>query len=498
MDGGMPRPAKRIWTRVLQTLRFRVVLWNVSVVVLTAIAVLIAVRVQVEFTLRTELDGVLLDELEEAAQEISMGAIESGVLRKIVDRETYGHKHLQEYVEVLSPMGETLVVNAGAPRDRPSPLGVVDDTPTTIGGYRIVKRNLARSDQSTNPTQSTGPAPPTRAIVVVGALASGIDEQMRTLDRIVALTAAVAMIIAPLVGYWLARKVIDPLGRMTSTAAKLHPEHLEERLPIRDTGDELDQLAITVNQLLDRIFTYLQEHRESLANAAHELRSPLAAIRSSVEVALNRGRTTEEYEELLESIIEQGAALEVLVNQLLLLSEMERDHLELPKDPVQLDQLVTRSVSMFQGVAEQKGVDLQIRGLRPLRVAGNRLHLREVVNNILDNAIKFTEKGGKVTVDVQEDEEHALAVLRITDSGIGIATADLAKVFDRFFRGDRSRSRDIPGTGLGLSICKSVVEAHGGTVAVQSPGVGTTFVVKLPVFKEDLSAADGDTGLRPV
>lgn len=479
------RPAKRLWSRLLKTLRFRVVLWNVSVVVLTALAVLIAVRLQVEFTLRTELDGVLLDELEEAAEEISSGAIESKVLRKIVDRETYGHKHLQEYVEVLSPKGETLVVNAGAPRDRPSPLGVVDDMPTTIGGYRIVKRDLARPGQKT------------RAIVVVGALASGIDEQMQTLDRIVALTAAMAMIIAPLVGYWLASKVINPLGRMTSTAAKLHPEHLEERLPIRDTGDELDQLAITVNQLLDRIFTYLQEHRESLANAAHELRSPLAAIRSSVEVALNRGRTTEEYEELLESIIEQGASLEVLVNQLLLLSEMERDHLELPKDPVQLDQLVGRSVSMFQGVAEQKGVDLQVRGLRPTPVAGNRLHLKEVVNNLLDNAIKFTDKGGKVTVDVQEDVEHEMAILRVSDSGIGIPSADLPKVFDRFFRSDRSRSRDIPGTGLGLSICKSVVEAHGGTVSVQSPGVGTIFVVRLPILREG-GAATGAGDARTV
>lgn len=482
---GGARPPRRIWSRLLKTLRFRVVLWNGSVVVLTALAVLIAVRVQVEFTLRTELDGVLLDELEEAAQEISGGAIESKILLKIVDRETYGHKHLQEYVEVLSPKGETLVVNSGAPRDRPSPLGVEDDAPTTIGGYRIVKRDLARPGQQT------------RAIVVVGALASGIDEQMRTLDRIVALTAAVAMIIAPLVGYWLASKVINPLSRMTSTAAKLHPEHLEERLPIRDTGDELDQLAITVNQLLDRIFTYLQEHRESLANAAHELRSPLAAIRSSVEVALNRGRTTEEYEELLESIIEQGASLEVLVNQLLLLSEMERDHLELPKDPVQLDQLVGRSVSMFQGVAEQKGVDLQVRGLRPAQVAGNRLHLKEVVNNLLDNAIKFTDKGGKVTVDVQQDVEHGMAILRVSDSGIGIPTADLPKVFDRFFRSDRSRSRDIPGTGLGLSICKSVVEAHGGTVSVQSPGIGTIFVVRLPVQK-DGAAGNGAAETRSV
>lgn len=463
---------------MLRTLRVRVVLWNISVVVFTAVALLVAVRLQVEFTLRTELDGILSDELEEATAEISAGSLEERTLLKIVDRETYGHKHLQEYVEVFGPDGETLVVNTTAPRRRPQPLTVKDNTPVTIDGYRIVKRQLAPAGQSI------------RVTVVVGALASGIDEQMRTLDRIVALTAAAAMVVAPLIGYWLSGKVIDPLAKMTSTAAKLHPERLSERLPIRDTGDELDQLAVTVNQLLDRIFAYLQTHRESLANAAHELRSPLAAIRSSVEVALNRGRTTAEYEELLESIIEQGTALEMVVNQLLLLAEMEGDRLEIPRDPVQLDQLVSRSVNMFQGVAEQKGVGLELRDLRPVRVNGNRYHLREVVNNLLDNAIKFTQKGGDVWVDLQAEDSFAL--LRVSDSGVGIAPGDLPKVFDRFFRGDPSRSRDIPGTGLGLSICKAVVDAHGGSIMARSDGSGTTFLVRLPLVR---NAEDSPPGV---
>ncbi len=466
-----PSPPRPLLRRMLRTLRFRVVLWNISVVVLTAFALLLAVRVQVEFTLRSELDGILLDELEEAAGEIRGGAIDGNTLLKIVNRETYGHKHLQEYVEIFSPDGETLVVNTSAPKNRPRPLKARDDTPVTVDGYRIVKRRLSPDGKTV------------RAIVVVGAPASGIDEQMRTLDRIVALTAAAAMIVAPLIGYWLSGKVIDPLAKMTSTAAKLHPEKLAERLPIRDTGDELDQLAITVNQLLDRIFAYLQSHRESLANAAHELRSPLAAIRSSVEVALNRGRTTDEYEELLESIIEQGTALEIVVNQLLLLAEMEGDRLEIPRDPVPFDQLVSRSVSMFQGVAEQKGIGLELRDIRAVRVHGNRYHLREVINNLLDNAIKFTPKGGEVRVDLRVEDSSAL--LSVTDSGVGIASGDLPKVFDRFFRGDPARSRDVPGTGLGLSICKAVVEAHGGTISVRSEGSGATFLVRLPTFRGD-------------
>jgi two-component system heavy metal sensor histidine kinase CusS len=474
------------WARLTRTLRFRVLLWNASVVMFTAISLLAAVRFQVEFTLRGELDGILQDELEEAANEISAGQYDSEVLTRIVDRETYGHHHLREYVEIKTPDGTLMAVNTGAPSSRPLTENVPDNVPTTVGGYRVVRRVLGEKGG------------PPRAIVVVGALASAIDDQMRTLDRIVALTALVSLIGAPIVGHWLAGKAIDPLAEMTRTAAKLHPEQLHERLPNRETGDELDQLAMTVNHLLDRIFDYLQEHRESLANAAHELRSPLAAIRSSAEVALQRERSTQEYEELLESIIEQGTTLGTLVNQLLLLSEMEREHLERQTEAVPLDQVVTRAVNMFQGVAEQKDVDLKITNIRGTTISGNRMHLREVVNNLLDNAIKFTEPGGTVTVDLGTEEAERAAVLRVTDSGIGIPGEDLPKVFDRFFRSDRSRNREKPGTGLGLSICKSVVESHGGTIEVSSSSLGTTFKIRLPLMSLGEKLADGIAAAKGV
>lgn len=478
MTSHRPRPAppsmetaekRSWWHRMTRPLRVRVILWNAGVVLFTSLTLLLAVRVQVEFTLRTELDGVLLDELEEAAGEISGGALDEVVLTRIVDRETYGHKHLQEYVEILSPEGEVLAINRTAPLNRPSPMSLPDKTPLTIDGYRIVKQSLPKNTQ------------PARAVVVVGALASMIDDQMRTLDRIVLLTALTSLIAAPLVGYWLAGKAIDPVSQMTATAAGLHPEKLDERLPIRGTGDELDQLAMTVNQLLDRIFAYLQEHRESLANAAHELRSPLAAIRSSVEVTLQQPRPVAEYEELLESIIEQGAALEILVNQLLLISESEREHLEPHSSVLDLRDVVSRSASMFRGAAELKEITFMADDLQPAAVAGNRFHLREVVNNLLDNAIKFTEAGGTVWVTLREAPGAHEAVLTVGDSGIGITPEDLPRVFDRFFRGDRSRSRDTPGSGLGLAICKAVVDGHGGTIQVESGPSGTTFQVRIPL-----------------
>ena len=166
-------------------------------------------------------------------------------------------------------------------------------------------------------------------IIRVGTSLSLIDDDLNRIDRLVLISAAVVFVAAPLLGYWLAGRMTGYLAEVIHTAARLHPDQLQERLPLRGTDDELDQLAKTINLLLDRIARHLQERRDFLANAAHELRTPLAAIRSSAEVALGGDRSAEEYEELLGEIIEEGIALEALVNQLLLLSETEADWLKL-------------------------------------------------------------------------------------------------------------------------------------------------------------------------
>jgi signal transduction histidine kinase len=285
---------------------------------------------------------------------------------------------------------------------------------------------------------------------------------------------------------------------MIRTTARLHPGEVGERLPIRGTGDELDSLAHTINGLLDRIASYLQQKHDFLANAAHDLRTPLAAIRSSVEVALTSARTDEDYRELLGVVIEQCSALQTLVNQLLLLSESDADRLQIDETPVALDEVVSRVVEMFEGVAEDKGVELRVSELPPVAVPGNRHHLRQVISNLLDNAIKFTaaradgegcspgdkSHRGCVEVGLEDDQNERVVRLKIRDNGIGIGPADLPYIFDRFYRADKARARDgvAGGTGLGLSICKAIVDAHGGQISVEShPGKGATFTVTLPL-----------------
>jgi two-component system, OmpR family, heavy metal sensor histidine kinase CusS len=283
---------------------------------------------------------------------------------------------------------------------------------------------------------------------------------------------------------------------MIRTTARLRPGELEARVPVRGTGDELDRLAQTINGLLDRISDYLRQEQDFLANAAHELRTPLAAIRSSVEVALNTDRSQDEYRELLGLVIDQCLTLQALVNQLLLLAESDADRLKTDAAPVHLDRLLYQAIEMFEGVAEERGVAIEVGEVATVSIAGNRHHLRQVLNNLLDNAIKFTAEryaappaanaapSGKVTVALKRDEQAGRCELRIHDNGVGINAADLPRIFDRFYRVDKSRSRDAlaGGTGLGLSICRAIVEAHQGTIRATSElERGTTFIVSLPL-----------------
>jgi signal transduction histidine kinase len=307
---------------------------------------------------------------------------------------------------------------------------------------------------------------------------------MARIDRTVMIAISLVLILAPAIGYWLASRAVRPVRAITRTAAKLRPSHLEERLPIRGTNDELDRLAQTVNGLLDRIALDVQQKRDLLANAAHELRTPMAAIRSSVEVALNSSRSAEEYEELLVEIIDQGASLETLVNQLLLLSETETEHLKQDFYFVPLDVVVSRAVDMFQGVAESRSIELTLQCNSGVQVYGNANLLRQLANNLIDNAIKYTPAGGHVRVALSVDPQHETAIFSVADSGIGIAPADVPHVFERFFRADRSRTRfkDTIGTGLGLSICQAVVTAHGGSIQCHSEvSAGTVMTVTLPL-----------------
>jgi signal transduction histidine kinase len=199
-------------------------------------------------------------------------------------------------------------------------------------------------------------------------------------------------------------------------------------------------------------------------------------------VALERNRSPAEYRELFGDLIEECTSLGHLINHLLLLAEGDAGLLH-ADGKVRLDELVQRSVDMFQGIAEQRGVSLHAQTPQPITVRGNRVHLREVIHNLLDNALKFTPEGGSVSVELKAPPGSPRVELSVRDTGEGIPPQDLPKVFERFYRVDKSRQRAQPtgGSGLGLSICQAIIHAYGGQLSLASTlGKGTTASVSLP------------------
>jgi signal transduction histidine kinase len=324
-------------------------------------------------------------------------------------------------------------------------------------------------------------------VLRVGISLDYLNRELERIDDLTLIATLIAILVAPLGGYWLAGRTTRILGRIIHTTARLRPRKLEERLTVRGTGDELDQLARTINGFLDRIAAYLVQKQDFLANAAHELRSPLAAIRGSIEVALAGNRTSEEYAETLHDLIDQCASLEVLINQLLLLAETEAEQIKIQGEVAVLDDIVARSVDMFRGVAEFHEIELETSEFPRVVIEGNSSHLRQVLNNLLDNALKFTGPGGVVRVELEKDDARGEAILRVSDTGAGIPPEDLPIVFDRFYLGDKARQRigKARGTGLGLSICEAIVQGHGGRIAVESElDHGSTFTVTLPLLQD--------------
>lgn len=456
----------------LKTLRFRLAVWNAIVVILTAALVLLTLRQGVQRALVHGMDQVL----SEDAQEIELAlrqfpASEFELLKEELDRKAIGHRHHRWFVQLIDVRGDVVWSSVDAPADMVFPATTPAAGLHTSAGYRFLLHPVA---------------PPALDVArfCVGSSLRPLQQDMARIDQLVLLTAALAMCVAPACGFWLARQSTRALRTLLQAANRLRPSHLDERLPIRGTGDELDQLAKTINALLDRIAIDTRYRREFLANAAHELRTPLAAIRSTAEVGLSGDRSLQEYQDLLADIIDRGSALETLVNQLLLLTEVLSQLPQRGSQPVSLDEVVARSIEMFQGVAESQRVSLHLDRNPPLRVPGNRYQLTQVVHNLLDNAIKYTPAGGRVTVDMRRLTDEPMMRLTVADTGIGIDDDDLPHIFERFFRADRSRTRlsDVPSTGLGLSICEAVVTAHGGTIRCDSRvGQGTVMSVELPV-----------------
>jgi heavy metal sensor kinase len=314
-------------------------------------------------------------------------------------------------------------------------------------------------------------------LLQVGFSLKDDDEFVAHFREIFGMTVAAVMALAAGFGWFMAKRALANVEEITRTARAISASDLQQRVPVKGQADEIDRLAITFNDMLDRIQKLIIEAKEMNENIAHDLRSPITRIRGMAELTLTTGKTVGEYEAAAASTIEDCDRLLDMINTMLYISQTEANVQNTPSEEVDLAKVVRDACELFQPVAEDKGVNLILNVNPNVKVRGGIQALQRMTANLIDNALNYTPAQGSVTISVAGQRD--CAVVAIKDTGIGIAPEELPHIFRRFYRCDRSRSR--PGTGLGLTLVDAIVRAHRGhIVASSTPNIGSTFTVTLP------------------
>jgi len=311
------------------------------------------------------------------------------------------------------------------------------------------------------------------------------NEALARFRRILFLASPLLLLLASVGGYWLSRRALGPVDQVTREARSISAQNLSSRLAVPNTGDELQRLSETLNAMLERLEQAFRRITQFTADASHELRTPVALMRTRAEITLRRSRSEEEYRETLRRILEDLQRTSSLIENLMLLARADSGTAALERARIDMMESVNEACLEGRALAESKQISLEAAlPESPVWVYGDANSLRRLFLILLDNAVKYTPPQGRITLTLRSDD--GCAWVEVRDTGIGIAAQDLPHIFERFFRADPARSRQTGGTGLGLSIGKWIAEAHGGTISASSrPGGGSAFEVRLPLAQED-------------
>ncbi len=304
-------------------------------------------------------------------------------------------------------------------------------------------------------------------------------------------SAPVLLLIASAGGYWISRRALRPVDRITTTARSIGIRNLSERIPVVESGDELQRLAETCNDMLERLESAVKRLKQFTADASHELRGPLSLTRTVAEVALRNPDADVLSRDAFRDIVEESVKASELLDQMLVLARADAEPFGMEMVPVDLAVVLDEAYSMAAKLAHEKGLQISISSSQQARVhvLGSSASLRRLLWILLDNALKYTDAPGHIDVALSADD--AQASVRIRDTGTGIEESDLPYIFDRFYRADPSRSH-VEGSGLGLSIAKWIADLHHAEISVEAaPASGACFTVSIPVLHERQASSRG-------
>lgn len=284
-------------------------------------------------------------------------------------------------------------------------------------------------------------------------------------------------------GYWISTLALAPVDHIARAARTISAQNLSSRLVVPNTGDELQRLSETLNGMLERLEAAFKKITQFTADASHELRTPVAVMRTRAELSLRKARTAEEYREVIAEVLAELEKTSALIEQLMFLARADSGAETLHFSPTNVSEVLREACHQGSALAEAKQIGFQEQIARdPLWIQGDAGSLRRLFLILIDNAVKYTPASGQVAVTLQRNDGYAIAEVR--DTGIGIAETDLPNVFERFYRADKARTRELGGVGLGLSIGRWIAEVHLGTIEVRSaPGRGSLFQIRLPLAK---------------
>jgi heavy metal sensor kinase len=458
--------------RIRPSLSFRLTLWYTGIFTLSACVAFLLFYLFITAVIRERLDRDLLNQAGQFSVALREQGIRAAEELAVIEAQAAGVKKV--FYRLLYPTGEAFSSsNLASWRE--------------IGIRQAAIARLLAEDQPVFETVSPGNRPEKVRVLyarigpaVILQVGQSLEADARLIAAfrgVFAVTMVLLIALAAGVGWFMARRAVAGVEAIARTARGISGGSLTRRVPVAGTGDEIDQLAATVNEMLDRIEKLVTEIREMGDNIAHDLKSPLTRIRGAAEVTLTTAGSVADYETMAAGAIEECDRLLGLIDTMLMISRTEAGVQKPVLERVDLAALLREVCDLFATAAQDRGLTLEALLPGRLEIAGDSRMLQRLLANLLDNALKYTPAGGAVTVSLASRADTA--EITVADTGIGIDAADLPRIFERFYRCDRSRA--VAGTGLGLSLARAIARAHGGEITAASrPDAGSRFQITLP------------------